>query len=228
MLGNMFFGWNCLAPWFSYPRRTALRRKFNLEVSPYSFFYFNMLFILLMPYWMESLCFILVHCLALFFLGSCSCGSSTLSFLFCFCVVCINQKWHSLVVFCCDMLFMKIEIICFYFYNFIMRLWIWYLSEARKSVRFYILWDSRVLEVAWFLSGGIVFKIVPWRNLPIIIACIWEVCLGTCYALEFWCISQAVPWVPFQLLFNFIRFMFLSSFSNLVVVVGIKDLLVMI
>ncbi|XP_039132423.1 cell number regulator 8 [Dioscorea cayenensis subsp. rotundata] len=33
MLGNMFFGWNCLAPWFSYPRRTALRRKFNLEGS---------------------------------------------------------------------------------------------------------------------------------------------------------------------------------------------------
>ncbi|CAA6654790.1 unnamed protein product [Spirodela intermedia] len=31
MLGNSFFGWNCLAPWFSYPTRTAIRRKFNLE-----------------------------------------------------------------------------------------------------------------------------------------------------------------------------------------------------
>lgn len=31
MLGNCFFGWNCLAPWFSYPGRTAIRRRFNLE-----------------------------------------------------------------------------------------------------------------------------------------------------------------------------------------------------
>ncbi|XP_043700735.1 cell number regulator 8-like [Telopea speciosissima] len=30
-LGNSLFGWNCLAPWFSYPSRTAIRRKFNLE-----------------------------------------------------------------------------------------------------------------------------------------------------------------------------------------------------
>ncbi|KAG0483627.1 hypothetical protein HPP92_011711 [Vanilla planifolia] len=31
MLGNCFFGWNCLAPWLSYPGRTAIRQKFNLE-----------------------------------------------------------------------------------------------------------------------------------------------------------------------------------------------------
>ncbi|MBA0625265.1 hypothetical protein Godav_010484 [Gossypium davidsonii] len=33
LIGNSFFGWNCLAPWFSYPTRTAIRRKFNLEAS---------------------------------------------------------------------------------------------------------------------------------------------------------------------------------------------------
>ncbi|KAH6802618.1 PLAC8 family protein [Perilla frutescens var. frutescens] len=33
LIGNTFFGWNCLAPWFSYPIRTAIRRKFNLEGS---------------------------------------------------------------------------------------------------------------------------------------------------------------------------------------------------
>ncbi len=33
LIGNSFFGWNCLAPWFSYPSRTAIRRKFNLEGS---------------------------------------------------------------------------------------------------------------------------------------------------------------------------------------------------
>ncbi|KAI3447609.1 hypothetical protein Pfo_004274 [Paulownia fortunei] len=33
LIGNCFFGWNCLAPWFSYPIRTAIRRKFNLEGS---------------------------------------------------------------------------------------------------------------------------------------------------------------------------------------------------
>ncbi|XP_057779058.1 cell number regulator 8 [Salvia miltiorrhiza] len=33
LMGNTFFGWNCLAPWFSYPIRTAIRRKFNLEGS---------------------------------------------------------------------------------------------------------------------------------------------------------------------------------------------------
>ncbi|CAN6470831.1 unnamed protein product [Victoria cruziana] len=31
LLGNYLFGWNCLAPWFSYPSRTAIRRRFNLE-----------------------------------------------------------------------------------------------------------------------------------------------------------------------------------------------------
>ncbi|GMI80024.1 hypothetical protein like AT2G37110 [Hibiscus trionum] len=31
LIGNSFFGWNCIAPWFSYPTRTAIRRKFNLE-----------------------------------------------------------------------------------------------------------------------------------------------------------------------------------------------------
>ncbi|XP_020578201.1 cell number regulator 8 [Phalaenopsis equestris] len=31
MLGNCFFGWNCLAPWLAYPRRAAIRRRFNLE-----------------------------------------------------------------------------------------------------------------------------------------------------------------------------------------------------
>ncbi|KAJ8476751.1 hypothetical protein OPV22_020478 [Ensete ventricosum] len=33
VLGNALFGWNCLAPWFSHPSRTAIRRKFNLEGS---------------------------------------------------------------------------------------------------------------------------------------------------------------------------------------------------
>ncbi|XP_022767385.1 cell number regulator 8-like [Durio zibethinus] len=31
LLGNSFFGSNCLAPCFSYPTRTAIRQKFNLE-----------------------------------------------------------------------------------------------------------------------------------------------------------------------------------------------------
>ncbi|XP_009767586.1 cell number regulator 8-like [Nicotiana sylvestris] len=31
LIGQSFFGWNCMAPWFSYPSRTALRQKFNLE-----------------------------------------------------------------------------------------------------------------------------------------------------------------------------------------------------
>ncbi|KAL0910899.1 hypothetical protein M5K25_018995 [Dendrobium thyrsiflorum] len=31
MLGNCSFGWNCLAPWLSYPSRSAIRRRFNLE-----------------------------------------------------------------------------------------------------------------------------------------------------------------------------------------------------
>lgn len=33
LLGNSLFGWNFLAPWFSYPTRSAMRRKFNLEAS---------------------------------------------------------------------------------------------------------------------------------------------------------------------------------------------------
>lgn len=32
-VGNSLFGWNCLAPWFSYSSRSAIRRKFNLEVN---------------------------------------------------------------------------------------------------------------------------------------------------------------------------------------------------
>ncbi|KAL9239296.1 hypothetical protein vseg_013632 [Gypsophila vaccaria] len=31
LIGNSFFGWNCLAPWLSYTTRTAVRRGFNLE-----------------------------------------------------------------------------------------------------------------------------------------------------------------------------------------------------
>lgn len=38
VIGNSCFGWNCLAPLFSYPSRTALRRRFNLEVCSFSFF----------------------------------------------------------------------------------------------------------------------------------------------------------------------------------------------
>lgn len=34
-VGNSLFGWNCLAPWFSYSSRSAIRRKFNLEVMIY-------------------------------------------------------------------------------------------------------------------------------------------------------------------------------------------------
>ncbi|XP_077214957.1 cell number regulator 8-like [Tasmannia lanceolata] len=33
LLGNSLFGWNCMAPWFSYPSRTAIRHRFNLEGS---------------------------------------------------------------------------------------------------------------------------------------------------------------------------------------------------
>ncbi|KAJ0262198.1 hypothetical protein HA466_0051710 [Hirschfeldia incana] len=32
-IGNSLFGWNCLAPWFSYSSRSAIRRRFNLEGS---------------------------------------------------------------------------------------------------------------------------------------------------------------------------------------------------
>lgn len=35
VIGNSCCGWNCLAPWFSYQSRTAIRRRFNLEVSYY-------------------------------------------------------------------------------------------------------------------------------------------------------------------------------------------------
>jgi hypothetical protein len=31
MLGKSLFGWNCLAPCFSHPTRTAIRRRYNLE-----------------------------------------------------------------------------------------------------------------------------------------------------------------------------------------------------
>ncbi|KAJ8570686.1 hypothetical protein K7X08_037658 [Anisodus acutangulus] len=31
LIGQSFFGWNCMAPWFSYPSRTAIRQRFNLE-----------------------------------------------------------------------------------------------------------------------------------------------------------------------------------------------------
>ena len=33
MLGSSLFGWNCLAPWFSHPTRTAIRQRYNLEAS---------------------------------------------------------------------------------------------------------------------------------------------------------------------------------------------------
>lgn len=33
MLGKTLFGWNSLAPWFSRPTRTAIRRRYNLEGS---------------------------------------------------------------------------------------------------------------------------------------------------------------------------------------------------
>ncbi|KAL0347215.1 UNVERIFIED_CONTAM: Cell number regulator 8 [Sesamum calycinum] len=33
LMGNAFFGWNCFAPLFSFPTRTAIRRKFNLEAT---------------------------------------------------------------------------------------------------------------------------------------------------------------------------------------------------
>ncbi|KAL9399148.1 hypothetical protein Peur_008109 [Populus x canadensis] len=33
LIGRSFFGGNCIAPWFSYSSRTAIRRKFNLEGS---------------------------------------------------------------------------------------------------------------------------------------------------------------------------------------------------
>ncbi|WVY99941.1 hypothetical protein V8G54_026011 [Vigna mungo] len=31
VIGNSCFGWNCLAPWLSYPSQTAIRWRFNLE-----------------------------------------------------------------------------------------------------------------------------------------------------------------------------------------------------
>lgn len=33
LIGESFFGLNCIAPCFSYPSRTAVRRTFNLEAS---------------------------------------------------------------------------------------------------------------------------------------------------------------------------------------------------
>ncbi|VFR01428.1 unnamed protein product [Cuscuta campestris] len=33
VIGSLCFGWNCLAPFFAYHTRTAIRRKFNLEGS---------------------------------------------------------------------------------------------------------------------------------------------------------------------------------------------------
>ncbi|KAK2977579.1 hypothetical protein RJ640_007215 [Escallonia rubra] len=33
LIGNLVFGENCLAPWFSYRSRTAIRRRFNLEAT---------------------------------------------------------------------------------------------------------------------------------------------------------------------------------------------------
>ena len=33
LIGKIVFGWNCLAPWFSYNSRTAIRRRYNLEAS---------------------------------------------------------------------------------------------------------------------------------------------------------------------------------------------------
>lgn len=36
LIEKFFFGSNFLAPWFSYPSRTAIRRKFNLEASYFS------------------------------------------------------------------------------------------------------------------------------------------------------------------------------------------------
>ncbi|KAI3975403.1 hypothetical protein MKX01_004490 [Papaver californicum] len=32
LLGNSHFGWNCLAPWFSYSSCTQIRQRFNLEL----------------------------------------------------------------------------------------------------------------------------------------------------------------------------------------------------
>uniref|UniRef100_A0A7N0UWZ4 PLAC8 family protein n=1 Tax=Kalanchoe fedtschenkoi TaxID=63787 RepID=A0A7N0UWZ4_KALFE len=42
-LGNCLFGWNFLAPWFSYRTRTTMRRIFNLEGCCYCF-WANVLF----------------------------------------------------------------------------------------------------------------------------------------------------------------------------------------
>ncbi|KAG7027275.1 Cell number regulator 8, partial [Cucurbita argyrosperma subsp. argyrosperma] len=33
LIGTSFFGWNCLAPWFTFPTRIRIRRTFNLEAS---------------------------------------------------------------------------------------------------------------------------------------------------------------------------------------------------
>lgn len=41
LIGQSFFGSNCVAPCFTYPSRTAIRRKFNLEVG-YLFFKFHL------------------------------------------------------------------------------------------------------------------------------------------------------------------------------------------
>lgn len=37
LIGNAFFGWNCLAPFFAARNRTAMRHKFNLQASYISF-----------------------------------------------------------------------------------------------------------------------------------------------------------------------------------------------
>lgn len=41
LLGNSLFGGNLLAPWLSYGNRTAIRRRFNLEVSYILLILFN-------------------------------------------------------------------------------------------------------------------------------------------------------------------------------------------
>ncbi|KAJ3686731.1 hypothetical protein LUZ61_015895 [Rhynchospora tenuis] len=37
VLGNILFGWNCIAPWFAHTTRTAIRRKYNLQGNFESF-----------------------------------------------------------------------------------------------------------------------------------------------------------------------------------------------
>lgn len=57
LIGQSFFGWNCMAPWFSYPSRTAIRQRFNLEVGCLLAFFFLLYYQVFYLCWFYKLVF---------------------------------------------------------------------------------------------------------------------------------------------------------------------------